>query len=221
MWAVYILLALFLILLLLLLMPVILRISFDGGLHILVWLLLPFRLDATADEEVSVSVRVLGAPLWSFPSEEEEDVADSDKIAKSKKRAAGKIQELTAELKSGNLLSTLTFIKDFVRLIGDESGRLFRRMVVDRLWLQARVATGDAAETAQLYGTLCSVLYPLLTRWSQVAKIRRRDVRIEPDFLSENGAVRFDLRFRLSVFTLLTTVLAVVRGIDSLNETDR
>ncbi len=221
MWAVYILLALLLLLLLLLFMPVILRISFDGGLHILLWALLPIRLDATADEEVSVSVRVLGSPIWRYPSEDEADATDSDKITKSKKRAAGKIQELTTELKSGNLLDTLGFIKDFLRLIGDESGRLFRRMVVDKLWLQVRVSTGDAAETAQLYGTLCSVLYPLLTRWSQVAKMRHRDVRIEPDFLSESSAVRFDLHFRLSVFTLLTTILAVVRGINSLNETNR
>lgn len=222
MWAVYILLALLGIVLLALLIPLSLRIAFDGALHIRLWLLLPFRLDTSAEEEgMAVTVRVLGCPVWTYPADKEDKPADAQEVEKAKSRASGKVQELVAELKSGNPLSTLTFVRDFLRLISCESKRLFRRVTVGRLWLQARIATGDAAETAQLYGSVCGVLYPLLAQLERTVRVRNRQIRVEPDFVSEQGAVRFDLRLRVGLPAVISAVLAVVRGMDSLNETNQ
>ena len=217
MWAVYILLGLLALLLGLLLVPVTLWVIFDGHLQVRLWYLLPIRLDANFEEETTVTVTVLGHPVWTYPGEDDEDTEEK-KDKGPQDRAKGKVRELVTEMKSGGILSTLTFLVDLLRLLQTESGKLLKRITITRLRLQARISTGEAAETAQLYGKVCAVLFPLLARVEQAMHVRRREVRVEPDFLSERSAVRTDMRLRLSLLHLIMAVLAVIKGINQLNK---
>ena len=217
MWAVYILLGLLALLLGLLLVPVTLWVIFDGHLQVRLWYLLPIRLDAHFEEETTATVTVLGRPVWTYPSEDEDD-SDVKTDKRPQDRAKGKVKELVTEMKSGGILSTLAFLVELLRLLQTESGKLLKRITITRLQLQARISTGEAAETAQLYGKVCAVLFPLLARLEQALRVRHREVRVEPDFLSEHSAVRTDMRLRLSLLHLIMAVLAVIKGINQLNE---
>ncbi len=218
MWAVYILLGLLGLLLALLLIPVTLWVIYDGRLQVRLWYLLPIRLVADFEEETNVTVTVLGCPVWTYPGGEEDKPDGEQTDGQPQQRAKGKVKELVAEMKSGGILSTLAAITELLRLLHTESGKLLTKITVTRLRLQARICGSEAAETAQLYGRVCGVLFPLLARMEQVMRVRRREVRVEPDFLSERTAVRMDMRLRLTLPRLIMAVYAVVKGIDQLGE---
>ena len=218
MWAVYILLGLLGLLLLLLLVPVTLWVIYDGRLQVRLWYLLPIRLDVDIKEETTATVRVLGCPVWTYPGEEEDESSEDTTEKPPQERAKSKVKELLTEVKDGGILSTATFLWELLRLLHTESGKLLSRITVTRLRLQALVAAPEAAETAQLYGRVCGVLFPLLARVEQLMRVRRRDVRVEPSFLAEHTAVRMDMRLRMTLPRLIMTVIAVVRGINELSE---
>lgn len=220
MWAVYILLALLGLLLVMLLVPLTLWVIYDGRLQIRLWYLVPIRLDAVFEEETTVTVRVCGHPVWTYPHEDEDKPADEKPAKDSQEKAKGKVRELLTELKSGNIVSTMGFLWKLLQLLHTESGKLLSRITVTRLRLQARISTDEAAETAQLYGQVCAVLFPLLARLEQTMRVRHREVRVEPDFLTEKSDVRLDMRLRLTLLRLIAAVMAVVKGIDQLNENE-
>ena len=73
-------------------------------------------------------------------------------------------------------------------------------------------ATDDPAVTAQRYGQVCGVLYPALAGIESVVSVRQRHVRVEPNFLMERSAVRFDIRLRMSVWRLLGAGISLLWG---------
>lgn len=203
MWIVYVLLAILVILLVALSIPITGRIAYDG--------------------ELKASVRILG---FSVPLQERK--RDRKRKPKSTQRAKkdkpSKVQELKELLKHDDAAGTLHFVGGVARLAGRAIGRLMRAVTVTDLQLQMLIATGDPADTAQRYGQVCGVLYPAMELIAHRVRIRRRRIRIEPNFLLEKSCARFDIRFRISVWRLLGAAIAllwgflILRNKDSLKE---
>lgn len=197
MWVLYSLLGLLLLLMVVLSVPIGCRIAYDGAL--------------------SVRVRVLGIPITLVPSPEKKARPAKKSAAKTKKPSV--FQELAQELKQDSLSGTLHFLGEVAALAGKTAGRLLRSVTVRRLDLQLRIATGDAATTAQRYGQVCGVLYPALAVIERWVRIRRRHLRVEPNFLLEESAVRFDIRLHLSLWRLLGAAIALLCGFMMIKET--
>ena len=123
-----------------------------------------------------------------------------------------KTEELLELLREDSLTGTLQFLKDVAVLLGRAVGRVLRSVTVTHLQLHLLVATGDPADTAQQYGQVCGVLYPCLAIIEQKMRVRRRDVRVEPNFLLDTGAARFDIRLRMSLGRLLCVIVALLWG---------
>ncbi|MBR5524135.1 MAG: DUF2953 domain-containing protein [Clostridia bacterium] len=203
MWVVYILLGLAALLLLILLVPVYGRVTYDGELHIRAW--------------------VLGVPVTVLPRPKE-DKPPKKHTKKVKKKATEKpsrFKELTELLRRDDVEGTLHFLSGVAALAGRTVGRLLRAITVKRLWLQMRIATGDPATTAQRYGQVCGVLYPTLELIAERVRIRRRELRVEPNFLLDSSAARFDIRLRVSVWRVLGAGIALLWGFMILNEQDK
>lgn len=201
MWAVYILLALLALIAAVMLVPVTGRITYDGTLtaRIRVW---------------GVSV-----PLYPRPPKAETALAGKQRRAKADKPS--KWEELKELLKQDDVEGTLHFLSGVVRLAGRTVGRLLRSITVTDLHLQMLIATGDPADTAQRYGQVCSVLYPSLELIGQTVRIRRRSLRVEPNFLLEQSCARFDIRVRISVWRLTLAAVALLWGFLLLREDNR
>ncbi|MBQ8684275.1 MAG: DUF2953 domain-containing protein [Clostridia bacterium] len=208
MWVVYSLLALLGLILLLLLVPVYGRVSYNG-------------------EELRVRIRVLGIPVTLLPAPAEDAPQKPPKERKKKKPGSAdkpsKLQEFKELLRQDDLAATLGFLKELAVLAGKTAAKALKAVTVDRLTLQLLLATGDPAETATLYGKVCGVLYPTLAVVEQTVRVRRRYLRVEPNFLLEKSAVRFDLRLHVSVLKLLGAGLYLLVKFLALKEenTDR
>lgn len=196
MWVLYGLLGLLSLLVILLSVPVYGRLTYDGSLSARLW--------------------VLGIPITLMPRPEPEPKAPAAKSAsteeKTKEKKPSKLKELAELLKQDDLGGTLHFIGEIAALAGKTVGRLLRSITVNRLDLQMRIATDDVATTAQRYGQVCSVLYPALALIERWVRIRRRHLRVEPNFLVEDSAARFDIRLQVSLWRLLGAALALLWG---------
>ena len=87
---------------------------------------------------------------------------------------------------------TSTWCRNFHLLVR----RILNAITVDRFHLSLTVAGGDAAETALLHAAACSIVFPALSSVQYVLKIRRREVRIQPDFVNGENQASFDIRLR-------------------------
>ena len=197
MWAVYSLLALLALVLVVLFVPVLGRVSYDG--------------------ELTVKLRVLGIPITLTPRSEKPPKKSKKKPKKAKHRPKkedkpSKWQEIKSLLKEDGVGSTLGFLKDVASLAGRTANKALKAVTVKQLRLHLLIATEDAAITAQRYGQVCGVLYPTLALVEQKVRVRRRQVRVEPNFLLEKSAVRFDVRFRVSLWRLIGAGFTLLWG---------
>lgn len=196
MWVLYSLLGLLALLVAVLSVPVYGRVTYDG--------------------EFKVCIRVLGIPFTLMPRPEPKEETPPAKSTSAKKKEPAKkpskLKELAELMKQDDLGGTLHFIGEVAKLAGKTVGRLLRSITVNRLDLQMRIATDDVATTAQRYGQVCGVLYPALALIERWVRIRRRHLRVEPNFLVEESAVRFDIRLQVSLWRLLGAAIALLWG---------
>ena len=210
MWAVYILLGLLALILVLLFMPVWVRVTYRG--------------------ELCVRVRVLGIPLTVLPPPEKPDKPDKASEKKDKKPAEEKekspsrgkelLSEISRSFREDGVQATLEYLQALAALAGRAAGRALRSITVDCLRMDMLIATGDAADTARRYGQVCGVLYPALAAVSGPVRIRRRRLRVEPNFLAEKSAVQLEIRLHIWVFRLVGAAIALLVGYWMMRNTD-
>jgi hypothetical protein len=77
--------------------------------------------------------------------------------------------------------------------------------------LHIRVATGDAAETAVLYGVVCQSLSYLLALFDRVTRLKAvtPDVSVTADYLAEKPSADVKLVFSLRVFGAIAILFGV------------
>ena len=125
------------------------------------------------------------------------------KEAKKAKKAEKKLQKKSQKAKS-TAKQPKRSILDWVNIAGAVIGALFgrfaKRLRVKVARLNIKVATGDAASTAILYGAVIqSVAYiiEILRKITNVDGIKNSSISVEPDYLSEE--MSFDLKFVFSL----------------------
>ena len=190
-------------------------------LVVLALMLIPVRCRIAYDGEPEARIWVLGESMSLLPEEEKKDTFLKKQIKKTTLvKTLSKTEELIELLREDSLMGTVKFIKDAVVLLGRALGRILRSVKVTYLKVHMLVAAGDPADTAQLYGQVCSVLYPFLAIVGKKVRLRRRDIRVEPNFLLESGEAQFDIRLRMSLARLLCVLIALMWGFVVLDEED-
>ncbi len=155
------------------------------------------------DGEVRLTVRVLGIPVPLLPAEDTPaDQAPPKKTAKPSKATELK-RSLSDSFRTDGVRATVDYLIELARIAGTAVGDVLSAIVVDKLHLDLMIATPDASDTAVRYGQVCSVLYPALTAISSKIKIRRREWRVEPNFLRETSAAYVDVRLHVWVYRVL------------------
>lgn len=173
------------------------------------------------DGDLSVVIRVLGIPITLVPQPEDKSPRPTRKAKTEPSQKPSKFKELVSLMKQDDLAGTLHFLRAVASLAAKTVGRVLRSITVSRLDLQMVISTDDPATTAQRYGQVCGVLYPALAGIESVVRIRHRNLRVEPNFLMEKSAVRFDVCLRMSVWRLLGAGIALLWGFLLLKEQDQ
>ena len=196
------------------------------GLLVLV-LAVPVYGRVTYDGDLRAKVRVLGLPITLLP--QDAPAAEPKKSAKKKadtkkkkkqEEKPSKWQELTAMFREDGPAATLHYLCELAKLAGQAVGRLLKAVTVDRLSMELLVATGDPADTAVRYGQVCAALYPALAGIESRVRVRRRHLRVEPNFLLEKSDLALDLRLHIRVWQALWVALVLLVKFLLMKETD-
>jgi hypothetical protein len=164
--------------------------------------------------ELHVRIRVLGVPVTLLPTldkPEKETVRQPKKTKKSKPSKTKELgEELSRSVREDGVSATLAYLGKLAEIAAQALGRVLHSFTVDRLKLDMLIAAGDADDTAVRYGQVCGVLYPTLAALSGPIKVRRRELRVEPNFLLEKSDARFDVRLHVWVYRLVGAAIVLL-----------
>lgn len=183
-------------------------------LLVLLVLFVPVYARITYDEELRVRVRVLGVPITLLPSEDKPAETEAKPAKTTAPVKPSKTKELLGEVsrsfKEDGVAATLHYLGGLARLAGQAVGRVLHSITVDRLSLELIIVDGDADTTAIRYGQVCSVLYPAFTAIAGAIKVRKRDLRVEPNFLSDKSTLRADVCLHIWVYRLVGAAIVLL-----------
>lgn len=176
-----------------------------------------------SDDGFAVRVKLLFWTLPVFPQEEKVLSAKQQKKKeqKAQRRAAKKAdQKARADAKrkaapaEPRKKRSLREWLELLRMIAESGGRLARRfwkgLVVDKLTLHMAVAGSDAADAAISYGRLNAQVYTAYAFLSQFVTLKNTDIRLVPDFLSDESRIEVSGELFFRVGTLLASCFAAV-----------
>ena len=85
----------------------------------------------------------------------------------------------------------LQLLRDTVSSINGMFGSIFRHFVFKELKLYLTVGGSDAAETALLYGKICSAVFPAMGLITSTCKVKEYDCAVRPNFIAAEKTAVF------------------------------
>ena len=163
-------------------------------------------------EELKIYFRVLFFKFKLFPEGKIKiDPKKYEKMLKKKEELPSTIlTELKQETQKNGLLEN---IKAITRLISSFVKICAPYMRVKLAKVQIKVASTDAAKTAILYGAVSAAVACLIDQideFTNLARLTKRSIYIEPDFLADKTSAAIDISLSISVFGAIATVLKLM-----------
>ena len=100
--------------------------------------------------------------------------------------------------------------REKTRLAYDIASEFVRRVSVRSFRIRCRVSTGDAAETAVLYGAACAGLAAVNALVNELFEVKKQSIYIYPDFTETHSKLEAYIRIRIFVFSVLGAGIRVV-----------
>lgn len=165
----------------------------------------------------SLAISLLGIRIIKLPSKKQKRVKFSDypskkekKVKKTTKKKPEKAPE-PEKKKKPPIMSVLTIVK---QLLGGFFDKYSRRIKVRVARLHIRVAAGDAASSALLYGAVIQAvayILGLLDRYTDLSRLRKNEVSVIPDFTAGEFSADILIVLKMPVRTALALLLRFLR----------
>lgn len=177
------------------------------GIVLLISAILAMRvgINILHEDDLRIYLKILFVRIQLYP--EKKGSARRNKKQKKDKKSA----EVT--LKPIDKAKTKPTILDKVNLVKDVLTVLFqafpKHLHVKLAKLHISVATGDAAQTAILYGAVSGVvacIVELIDSFTKMDKLKRKAISVEPNFLGENSEARINISLYITVFGGVVTL---------------
>jgi len=133
-------------------------------------------------------------PTVTPPPSEKEEKKDEEEDKPTLK------EQLKGFYKQEGIKGVFSLLKALLDLATGTLRRVAHSMVISKLQLCVDVGGDQADKTAKRYAQMCSIVFPLVTTLSSAICMRKPQVRVQPDFLSESMSVR--LRMNIFIFPL-------------------
>lgn len=184
---------------------------------VLIVLAFSFRLTLQLDyhEIVELEVRYLFFKFQLLPWEKKEKAPKEEQPAEKKEPEEKKPKEKPAKQnplktfwQNEGVDGVIALIKETARIVSGMFRRIFKHVIIDKLFLQMYIGSGDAAQTAIDYGKVCAEIFPALGTICSIMKVRKYDVDISPDFLANQNET--ELHTVITLRPIFVTNAAVV-----------
>ena len=198
------------------------------GIIALIVILCSVKVKITAEygEAFSLDVKWLFVKAHIFPQTEEQKAKKAAKKAKKEekkkkkpKKEKPKKEEKTSEPKSNifkdfyenqGFAATVELIQTAASQLGGFLGSVYRAFVIENLRLLLIVSSGDdAARNAIKYGKVCSAVYPSMGFICSNMKVKKQDVKVISDFISQENRAEFELALSVRPIKLTNAVVVL------------
>lgn len=193
------------------------------GIIALIVILCSVKVKITAEygEAFSLDVKWLFVKAHIFPQTEEQKAKKAAKKAKKeeKKKKKKPKKEKPSEPKSNifkdfyenqGFAATVELIQTAASQLGGFLGSVYRAFVIENLRLLLIVSSGDdAARNAIKYGKVCSAVYPSMGFICSNMKVKKQDVKVISDFISQENRAEFELALSVRPIKLTNAVVVL------------
>lgn len=171
---------------------------------IIIFLLLPVYVTIeTKEDEPEVKVKLAFLDITEAALKDE----DSDKkdiisvIGGTYKSKYPK--KLTLSDKINEFKDELAFARELLRIAA-------KRLTVKRFRLICRVSTGDAAQTAIIYGSACAAAAALDAFINEYFKVKKQNMYVYPDFTEQRSEIYAFVKLRIFVFSVIGGYISLI-----------
>lgn len=200
------------------------------GIIALIVILCSVKVKITAEygEAFSLDVKWLFIKLHIFPQTEEQKAKREAKKAKKEEEKKKKKKKPEEEKKEEDKPSepkknifkefyenqgfgaTVELIQTAAAQLGGFMGSIYRAFVIENLKLLLKVSSGDdAAQNAIKYGKVCSAVYPSMGFICSNMKVKKYEVNVVPDFISQENKAQFALSLSVRPIKLTNAVVVL------------
>lgn len=198
------------------------------GIIALIIILFSIKVSVTAEyaDSFSLDVQWLFIKAHIFPQTEEQKAKKAAKKAKKeeKKKKKKPEEEKKEEDKPSepkkNIFkefyenqgfgATVELIQTAAAQLGGFMGSIYRAFVIENLKLLLKVSSGDdAAQNAIKYGKVCSAVYPSMGFICSNMKVKKYEVNVVPDFISQENKAQFALSLSVRPIKLTNAVVVL------------
>ena len=103
----------------------------------------------------------------------------------------------------------LEIFRKLLEIIDKFGRRLVNSFVIDEMFLDIEVTKRDAAETAEEYGKICRVVFPVTGAVCANCNVKKYSINVEPDYIANPGIkTAFSMEISLNPRKLINAVLA-------------
>ena len=189
------------------------------GIIALIVILFSIKVSVTAEyaDSFSLDVQWLFIKLHIFPQTEEQKAKREAK--KAKKEEEKKEEDKPSEPKKNifkefyenqGFGATVELIQTAAAQLGGFMGSIYRAFVIENLKLLLKVSSGDdAAQNAIKYGKVCSAVYPSMGFICSNMKVKKYEVNVVPDFISQENKAQFALSLSVRPIKLTNAVVVL------------
>ena len=177
------------------------------GIIALIVILFSIKVSVTAEyaDSFSLDVQWLFIKLHIFPQTEEQKAKrEEDKPSEPKKNIFKEFYE------NQGFGATVELIQTAAAQLGGFMGSIYRAFVIENLKLLLKVSSGDdAAQNAIKYGKVCSAVYPSMGFICSNMKVKKYEVNVVPDFISQENKAQFALSLSVRPIKLTNAVVVL------------
>lgn len=197
------------------------------GIIVLIVILFSIKVSVTAEyaDSFSLDVQWLFIKLHIFPQTEEQKAKREAKKAKKEEKKKKKSEEEKKEedkpsepkknifkefYENQGFGATVELIQTAAAQLGGFMGSIYRAFVIENLKLLLKVSSGDdAAQNAIKYGKVCSAVYPSMGFICSNMKVKKYEVNVVPDFISQENKAQFALSLSVRPIKLTNAVVVL------------
>lgn len=187
------------------------------GVLLLLFLLTLFNIYIYADynNELFLSLKVAFIKIKLLPQKPKKKVQPKKKTKpktkkkKPEKKEKQKSFDLKKYVKQKGISGILNIVKSISKLVSGTLKDLFSKITVTELMIDIKVAGDDAGDSAVKYGRVCAVLFPALKLITDVVRVVRYEVNVNPDFSDEpENLAKAKVTAKIRIISILKIVFS-------------
>ncbi len=182
---------------------------------ILLLLFLPISVFLSVKDDFKVIVRFSGIKIFdsSKPKKEKKEKTKpqdtENETQKEQKKENKLVNTFKNKKEESGTVGAVRYFGEIAKIILGKLVWFLKKLKFDHIRLNLSVSSEDAADTAIMYGTICTALYPILSLITSNASVKYKEINISADF--NKTAIILDLSFCVKL-RLIYALVALIKG---------